>query len=52
MIKLKDKRYLSLSAFAVCHIEDCKNESTKLLSTETNIVDVCEEVYNLLGGRS
>lgn len=52
MTKLKDKTQISLSAFMICNIADCKEEAAKLLSTETNIIDVCEKHYNLLGGRS
>lgn len=48
MTRFKDKSEFDLSAFLICALLECKNEATHLLSTESNIVDVCKEHYDNL----
>lgn len=48
MIKLKDTNELSLSALLLCHIYNCAEEATKLWSTESNVIDICEQHYKQL----
>jgi len=46
MIKLKNPRDLIYSAFQVCEVESCKEESEKIWATETRIIDVCSHHYD------
>jgi hypothetical protein len=48
MLKLKNKKDIIYSALMVCLIEDCQEEATKLWTTESNIIDVCENHYKQL----
>lgn len=48
MLKIKNKEEIIYSALMVCLIEGCKEEATKLWSTESNIIDVCSSHYNQL----
>lgn len=48
MIKLKSKHDMIYSAFMICLVEKCEAEATKLWSTETSIVDVCDLHYKML----
>lgn len=48
MIRLKSKQDMIYSAFLICLAEGCQTEATKLWSTETNVIDVCDLHYNIL----
>lgn len=48
MIRLRDKEELSLSAFLLCRIAECSNEGLKLWSTESDVIDICEQHYKQL----
>lgn len=48
MLKIKDRNALIYSAILVCLIEGCEEEGSKLWSTETNIIDVCERHFKIL----
>lgn len=48
MLKLKSKQDIIYSALMVCLIENCQEEATRLWTTESNIIDVCEDHYKEL----
>lgn len=48
MLRLKDPNLLIYNAILVCLIEDCKEEASKLWTTETNIIDICEKHFKFL----
>lgn len=48
MLRLKNRNELIYSAILVCLIEGCEKEASKLWSTETNIIDVCERHFKIL----
>ena len=48
MFRLKNRNALIYSTTLVCLIEDCREEASKLWSTETNIIDVCERHFKIL----
>lgn len=48
MIRLKSRDAIIYSAFLVCLIEKCEEEATKLWSTETNVIDVCQKHHDQL----
>ncbi len=48
MLRLKDRSAIIYSATLVCLIESCEEEGSKLWSTETNIIDVCEKHFKIL----
>jgi len=48
MLKLKSREELIYVAYMVCLISKCKEESTKIWATESNIIDVCQEHYKQL----
>lgn len=45
-IRVKSYEELSNSAFYVCNLVDCYNESERLYSTETKLIDVCQKHYD------
>lgn len=46
MIRLKDPRTLIYSAWKVCEVEGCEEESTKIwASNESRIIDICSHHY-------
>ena len=48
MLRLKDKSELNLSAVLLCMIDKCNEEGTRLWSTESNVIDICERHYKQL----
>jgi hypothetical protein len=49
VIKLKDPRSKIYSAFHVCEIDPCEEESTRIwASNEIRIIDVCESHYQYI----
>ena len=48
MIQFKSRHDLSHEAFFACHVLDCNEEASKLHSTESNLIDVCQNHYNEL----
>lgn len=48
MIKLKSRQDLIYANAMVCLVHECNEESTKLWSTETNVIDVCDKHYKQL----
>lgn len=48
MIKLKSKTELSLSALLICNVSECELEAEKLWSTESNVIDICQQHYKQL----
>lgn len=48
MIRFKSHEDLAYEAFFACRVLNCAEEATKLYSTESNILDVCQEHYDKL----
>lgn len=52
MLKIKNRNDLTYAAYMVCLIHECKDEATRLWSTESNIIDVCDKHYKILESES
>lgn len=50
-IRVKSYEELSNSALYVCNLLDCYKEAEKLYSTETKLIDICQEHYSELTKR-
>lgn len=48
MLRLKNRQDTIYAAFMVCLVYACEQEATKLWSTESNLIDVCDEHYRQL----
>jgi hypothetical protein len=48
MLQLKTRKELIYNSYTICLISKCKEESTKMWATESNIIDVCSEHYRQL----
>jgi hypothetical protein len=48
MLKLKSRDEMVYFTYNVCLVDQCKEESEKLWSTDSNIIDVCYEHYKQL----
>jgi len=48
MIRFKSHKDLAYEAFFACRVLSCEEEATKLYSTESNIIDVCENHHKEL----